>query len=1091
MADVIIKRGILEVDADYRKLSEGLAVVNERFGKTHDAAKDVSAEIAKLATQEVKLLEGRAKANNPSVMVKFTAEIKKVRTEMEKLQQSEKDVVKETNELAKSGQKLEAGLRKAFNVATIDAARNSTRQLAKEIDNVFAPDQNRNPIENIDEGAKKGRTEIQKLKDEYKAMVNEAIKLKRAGDEIGYQKAIVEAGKLKEELKDLNEGVNAIDQGFGNVEGAIATVGGIAGGFEAAAGAAALFGGETEEIERAMQKVRATQAILNGLREVSTLLEKKEAANVFLSNVAYYAKAAAMSVATGAAVAFNAVLNANPIFLLITAIVAITVGLAYLGGLLGSIGQAFVWLGEAAYTALNIMTFGLLGFLTSGDSLLDQLKKQLDATKKQMEAEKKRRQEIEKTAASLLRQADAEAKLRRAKAEAFELEKRLLEAQNKDTKKRQLETLKNAESSIKSEIKLRLDAASRLKEIADKNLKDADVVGITNKLLGLTDADKLQTAEGVLEFEKNIKKLKELSQVGGGTQFFQDRKLKDALSGTAEDFEELRKTIEDEKEAELEIFTSLADKAKEKADKIKDIISDLRDELESIQDENAGQRIESLLFDDDKINASIDLKKKIFNRELDQRREALKAEGTLTKEADELLAQIRIENNNNFEAERTQQLVAASKERQTQLIESENELSQMEIELGELGLTVEKTNFDARIALAQDYYAKRIELAHTLGESEDDIRKIELQRDIDIKKLQKSQLDELIATNAAKFDEKTRHELAMAQLAKASESEQLQIQIEAESLKLATLIMSGQAQTLEAEKTNNTIKELEAKQKEVQEKERQERIVRILEDIKKIVDASLAAANQIIQAEINKADKLIQLQQKRVDDVARIAESGNAELLELEQKRLDDLNKEKERFVRQQQALAVVELVANSAIAIAKAAAEGGAAAPITIAATLIALIAGLAAARQAASTAAFYEGGYTGDGNPRDVSTALGNKPYEYHKAEWVFNHEKTDQFYDVFKRVHMGEIDLNEWESKVNAFDALNFDNMQLLQPVAMPIHDNSADMNELKGLMSELIYAYKATPQAKIVLDKAGFSAHLKSYQDQQSSIDHMAH
>jgi hypothetical protein len=36
-----------------------------------------------------------------------------------------------------------------------------------------------------------------------------------------------------------------------------------------------------------------------------------------------------------------------------------------------------------------------------------------------------------------------------------------------------------------------------------------------------------------------------------------------------------------------------------------------------------------------------------------------------------------------------------------------------------------------------------------------------------------------------------------------------------------------------------------------------------------------------------------------------------------------------------------------------------------------------------------FYQGGYTGNGNPRSESTALGRKPYTYHKEEYVVPHQ------------------------------------------------------------------------------------------------------
>ncbi len=54
------------------------------------------------------------------------------------------------------------------------------------------------------------------------------------------------------------------------------------------------------------------------------------------------------------------------------------------------------------------------------------------------------------------------------------------------------------------------------------------------------------------------------------------------------------------------------------------------------------------------------------------------------------------------------------------------------------------------------------------------------------------------------------------------------------------------------------------------------------------------------------------------------------------------------------------------------------------------AVAAGLANVAKINSTnASFYEGGYTGDGDPRSTSTAVGNKPYTYHKREYVVDHK------------------------------------------------------------------------------------------------------
>jgi hypothetical protein len=56
----------------------------------------------------------------------------------------------------------------------------------------------------------------------------------------------------------------------------------------------------------------------------------------------------------------------------------------------------------------------------------------------------------------------------------------------------------------------------------------------------------------------------------------------------------------------------------------------------------------------------------------------------------------------------------------------------------------------------------------------------------------------------------------------------------------------------------------------------------------------------------------------------------------------------------------------------------------VRIATAATVLIQGLAAVAQI-SKGSFYEGGYTGDGNPTEESTAAGPRPYTYHKREYI----------------------------------------------------------------------------------------------------------
>jgi hypothetical protein len=179
-------------------------------------------------------------------------------------------------------------------------------------------------------------------------------------------------------------------------------------------------------------------------------------------------------------------------------------------------------------------------------------------------------------------------------------------------------------------------------------------------------------------------------------------------------------------------------------------------------------------------------------------------------------------------------------------------------------------------------------------------------------------------------------------------------------------------------------------------KKRKDAIIKGIEDVLK---ATFELTKAVLDAQIAQTDAQITGQQKRIDDAAKIAEKGNAELLQIEEDRLTKLNEKRAKFVRAQQALAAIELVANSAVAISKAAAEGGAAAPFTIAATLIALAAGLVAAKAQAQSAAgsFAKGGYTGDGAKYEPAGVV-------HKGEFVISKEKTKKFRPLLDAIHLG---------------------------------------------------------------------------------------
>ncbi len=279
----------------------------------------------------------------------------------------------------------------------------------------------------------------------------------------------------------------------------------------------------------------------------------------------------------------------------------------------------------------------------------------------------------------------------------------------------------------------------------------------------------------------------------------------------------------------------------------------------------------------------------------------------------------------------------------------------------------------------------------------------------------------------------------------------------------------------------------------VTEKTKKSNKDRMQDNVKYFADllkALIDATQQMLAIKIRETDVLIENQERRVQAAKDIADRGNAELLELEQKRLDDLNKQREKYVRQQQGLAAIELVANTAIAVSKAAAQGGVAAGVTIAAALIALIAGLASARSIASQAAYYEGGYTGDGNPRDESMAVGKRPYTYHKAEFVMDHKKTRQFRDIFEDIHGGKINLKEWKHKVQMFDSMGGMAFNTSNPYTMnPQINNIIELKSLEGKLDNLNQSFRSL-RLGLNVDEDGFTTFVSKRIERNNFIKNLA-
>ena len=174
------------------------------------------------------------------------------------------------------------------------------------------------------------------MKAELRALQAEMARLEIAGeaDSEAFREMALRAGELKDQIGDTAQQVSILASDTKNVDALISGVEGLAGAFALAQGAAALFGDENEDLQKALLKVNAAMAILQGLQAVMNTLNKDSAFNVVILSKAkstyaavtgtlsglLSAETAATAAATIATQAFGFALKALGIGLIITAI---------------------------------------------------------------------------------------------------------------------------------------------------------------------------------------------------------------------------------------------------------------------------------------------------------------------------------------------------------------------------------------------------------------------------------------------------------------------------------------------------------------------------------------------------------------------------------------------------------------------------------------------------------------------------------------------------------------------------------------------------------------------------------------------------
>jgi hypothetical protein len=207
---------------------------------------------------------------------------------------------------------------------------------------------------------------LKELKTEYKQQQSELSKTIVGTKE--YADQLSRLGKIKDDISDLNTTIKSLNP-EGRAQAFSTVIGGLASGFQGAAGAMGLFGASTEGVQKMLLKVQSAMAFSEGIKGILSLGDGFKNLIVQLQGTAIGQKLVAVGTAiiTSAQKLWNAVMNASPIGAMITAITALIAGVVALTSYFKSNSDAI----ESQTKAYNNLK-------NAQDKQLEQMQMQLD-----------------------------------------------------------------------------------------------------------------------------------------------------------------------------------------------------------------------------------------------------------------------------------------------------------------------------------------------------------------------------------------------------------------------------------------------------------------------------------------------------------------------------------------------------------------------------------------------------------------------------------------------------------------------------------------------------------------------------------------
>jgi hypothetical protein len=306
-----------------------------------------------------------------------------------------------------------------------------------------------------------------------------------------FDEGIIKAGKMKDQIKDVNNRVNALATDGADVllKGFTDMATGIAGGFAAAQGAMALFGSENEDLQKTLVKLQATTALLNGLQAVNNALQGDSASAVAKTSIqekiATFVKvryAAAVGGATGAMKLFRIAGMALGIGAIIGLIALVVANFDKIKAVVMNVVNRFKNLGDGTKNLISVL-FPIVGIIRLVYAGLEKLgvftESAADKYEKLEKANQKQGKQMQREIDLMEAQGASARELYLAKHKMLMLEYETMEAKRKliGLTTEEKEAQKDLANSIKvlnaQETKRQIDDADKKQKVDDEASKKA------------------------------------------------------------------------------------------------------------------------------------------------------------------------------------------------------------------------------------------------------------------------------------------------------------------------------------------------------------------------------------------------------------------------------------------------------------------------------------------------------------------------------------------------------------------------------------------------------------------------------------------